>query len=315
MLVHSRPFVRSIQWLSGYKRLDVKQKCLICCCRNIQSIVIRNTFISRHFGPLAWSETRHSVTLWSQVRRRKLAATWPRYVGHRRQAEVLSELSVAPFRLKIWTGVSVDCHRRQGNVCSVKSIHRPLIAWLLLWCEFKSLRPSDAYMHEQFYHHWFRQWLVAWSAPSHYLKQCWDIVNRTLRKKLQWNFKRNTYIFFQGNPFENVARKWRLFCLSLNTLTHCPHMATNIMPKMGLHKSWNLICEAPGYNFTMNSQTTVLCNEIENYTNTNKSNDTSLGSLGAKMSQTLGQTFYCSCDATPILFQTGFFVAERLMHI
>ena len=65
----------------------------------------------------------------------------------------------------------------------------------------------------------------------------------------------------------------------------------------------------------MNSQTTILCNEIENYTHTNKSNDTSLGSIGAKMSQTLGQTFYCSCDDTPILFQTGFFVAERLMHI
>ena len=25
--------------------------------------------------------------------------------------------------------------------------------------------------------HWFRKWLVAWSAPSHYLNQCWDIVN------------------------------------------------------------------------------------------------------------------------------------------
>ena len=35
-------------------------------------------------------------------------------------------------------------------------------------------------------HHWFRQWLVARSAPSHYLNQCWYIciVNWTLRKKL-----------------------------------------------------------------------------------------------------------------------------------
>ena len=164
--------------------------------------------MSRHFGPLAWSETRHTVTLWSQVRWRKLAATWPRYVSHCRQAGVLSELSFASFRLKIWTGVSVDCHRRQGNVCSVKSIHRPLIAWLLLWCEFKSLRPSDAYMHEQFYHYWFRQWLGAWSAPRRYLKQCWDIVNLTLRKKLQWHFNRNSYIFIQEHAFENVTWKF-----------------------------------------------------------------------------------------------------------
>ena len=25
--------------------------------------------------------------------------------------------------------------------------------------------------------HWFRWWLVAWSAPSHYLNQCWNIVD------------------------------------------------------------------------------------------------------------------------------------------
>ena len=37
-------------------------------------------------------------------------------------------------------------------------------------------------------HHWFRQWLVACSALSHYLNQCWNIVNWTFRNKLQWNF-------------------------------------------------------------------------------------------------------------------------------
>ena len=33
--------------------------------------------------------------------------------------------------------------------------------------------------------HWFRQWLVACSAPSHYLNQCWLNVKWTLRNKLQ----------------------------------------------------------------------------------------------------------------------------------
>ena len=92
-------------------------------------------------------------------------------------------------------------------------------------------------------------------------------------------------------------------------------MTINIMLKIGLHKSWLLICEAPGNNFTINAQTTSLCNEIQNYTCTDKTYDTSLGGCGVKMSSTLGQTFQCSCDAMPILFQTGFFVAERLMHI
>ena len=35
---------------------------------------------------------------------------------------------------------------------------------------------------------WFRYWLDAYSAPSHYLKQCWVIVNWTLMNKPQWNF-------------------------------------------------------------------------------------------------------------------------------
>ena len=36
--------------------------------------------------------------------------------------------------------------------------------------------------------HWFRSWLVAYSAPSHYLNQCWVIDNWTLRNKPQWHF-------------------------------------------------------------------------------------------------------------------------------
>ena len=36
------------------------------------------------------------------------------------------------------------------------------------------------------YHHWFRYWLVACSAPSHYLNQRWYIVNQTLRNKHRW---------------------------------------------------------------------------------------------------------------------------------
>ena len=68
-----------------------------------------------------------------------------------------------------------------------------------------SLRPSDAYMRQWTNHHWFRYWLVAWTAPSHYLKQCWIIVNWSLRNKLQWNFNRNSNIFIQENALEHVV--------------------------------------------------------------------------------------------------------------
>ena len=53
--------------------------------------------------------------------------------------------------------------------------------------------------------HWFRYWLVAWSAPSHYQNQCWNIVNETLRNKLQWIFSHNSNIFIQENAFESVV--------------------------------------------------------------------------------------------------------------
>ena len=50
---------------------------------------------------------------------------------------------------------------------------------------------------------------MAWRRPgaSHYLNQCWNIVNLAIWNKLQWNLKRNWYIFIQENAFENVVRK------------------------------------------------------------------------------------------------------------
>ena len=69
--------------------------------------------------------------------------------------------------------------------------------------KFNSLRPSDAYMRRETNHHWFRYWLVAWTAPSHYLNSCWNIVNWILRNKFPWNFNRYSNIFIQENAFEN----------------------------------------------------------------------------------------------------------------
>ena len=54
-------------------------------------------------------------------------------------------------------------------------------------------------------HHWFRQWLVAYSTPNHYLNQSWHIVNWTLGNKLQWNFNRNSNVFIEENAFEDVV--------------------------------------------------------------------------------------------------------------
>ena len=52
--------------------------------------------------------------------------------------------------------------------------------------------------------HWFWQWLVACSAPSHYLNQFWLIVNWIPGNKFQLNLYRNFIIFIQENAFENI---------------------------------------------------------------------------------------------------------------
>ena len=63
----------------------------------------------------------------------------------------------------------------------------------------------------------------AWTAPSHYLNQCWNIVNCTHGNKLQWNFNRNSNIFIEENTFENVVCEM-LFISSrpqcVNSLSH-----------------------------------------------------------------------------------------------
>ena len=41
--------------------------------------------------------------------------------------------------------------------------------------------------------------------PSHYLNQCRNIINWTLRNKLQWNFSRNYNFVIHENVFESVV--------------------------------------------------------------------------------------------------------------
>ena len=54
--------------------------------------------------------------------------------------------------------------------------------------------------------HWGRvTYIYTWPAPSHYLNQCWNIVNSNLRIKIQWNLERDSYTFIQENVFQNVC--------------------------------------------------------------------------------------------------------------
>ena len=80
--------------------------------------------------------------------------------------------------------------------------------------------------------HWFRYWLVAYSAPSHYLNQCWVIVNCTLRNKFQWNFNQNTKLFIHENACENIVCEMAAILSRGNELT-CWGQVTHMRPWTG----------------------------------------------------------------------------------
>ena len=50
-----------------------------------------------------------------------------------------------------------------------------------------------------------KEWWLICMAPSHYLNQCWVIVNWTLRNKLQWNFNQHTKFSNHENASENIV--------------------------------------------------------------------------------------------------------------
>ena len=109
------------------------------------------------------------------------------------------------------TGTSREtpiCRWRWSTMKAHVVMHRGANIWWMTITRaayINSLRPSDAYMRRWSNQHGFRYWLGAWSAPSHYQNQCWNIVNKTLRGKRQWNFNQNSNIFIQENAFESVV--------------------------------------------------------------------------------------------------------------
>ena len=57
-------------------------------------------------------------------------------------------------------------------------------------------------------------------VPSLYLNQCWNIVNWTLRNKLQWILNRNLYLFIEENA---LSKKIQNFVLTMTAILPRPH--------------------------------------------------------------------------------------------
>ena len=79
-------------------------------------------------------------------------------------------------------------------------------------------------------------------VPSHYLNQCWNIVNWNLRNKLQWNIQRNSYIFIQENAFENVVCEMAVIlsrpqCVNPSSASHM-QIQNPTWPSLSLLMAW-----------------------------------------------------------------------------
>ena len=117
-------------------------------------------------------------------------------------------------------------------------------------------------------HHWIRYWLVTWMVPCHYLNQCWNIVNWTLRNKLQRNFNQNLYIFIQENAFENVDN----FVLA-STCLSCISMGQELMtepadalvPTVSGHQQTTCTFRADSRFAPSQWETVLLCNNVSHW--------------------------------------------------
>ena len=102
-------------------------------------------------------------------------------------------------------------------------------------------------------------------ARGHCLNQCWNVFNSNRGNKLQWNLKRNKYIFIQENAFENVVCEmagilFRPQCLNVES----GYSKIKICPSTECHKvSADLVRHFENCDLTSKSSTATLCSSLQ----------------------------------------------------
>ena len=107
-------------------------------------------------------------------------------------------------------------------------------------------------------------------APSHYLNQCWFIVNQIPRNELLWNLTKDIKLFIQENTSENVISNWGPYCSGINELSHWPRgdtikndpCAKTMRPSVVSLGTHCVICSACNIDFIYRTQH-VLCSACD----------------------------------------------------
>ena len=83
-----------------------------------------------------------------------------------------------------------------------------------------SFRRSEAFVNIRQWnnYHWFRYWLVTWSAPSHYLNQWWNIVDWALRNKIQKMVFAIFTFSFKKIQLKILPAQWLPLCIGLSVI-------------------------------------------------------------------------------------------------
>ena len=80
------------------------------------------------------------------------------------------------------------------------------------------------------------EWSIYASVNYTSLVQIMDFINSTLRSKLQWNFKRNAYLFIEEHRFENVV--WKM--ANILSRPQCvKKRPIYLYPAQSLHWHWS----------------------------------------------------------------------------
>ena len=73
---------------------------------------------------------------------------------------------------------------------------------------------------------------IACLVPSHYLNQCWQIINQTLSSMLQWNFPWNSKVYVQEDAFKNICK-----IVSILSWTQCVKTVLTFLQPSGIQNT------------------------------------------------------------------------------
>ena len=109
----------------------------------------------------------------------------------------------------MWPSDSIWQHISGSTLAQVKlvALRHQAIIWTnvdLLLSEIPISMPQWSMVPGQ---HCFRLWLVASLAPSHYLNQCWLIINWTRRNKYQWKLIKIQFFSFDKMHLKMTAKR------------------------------------------------------------------------------------------------------------